>query len=276
MVYEIYSHANALSLCTLAMTCKKMMTRRPHEKDLEMALNLRTRERLLEKLDKYQNGLGVALTSVLREGEIYMAGEFLFNCLLRSTEVNTLDIIIKASVRNNDRLDTLSIMHNALLRMRKALRKQSLDLYLDSEHEPSVELKCMGVLRCCLINAWDLKIRVILMNSYDVFENKDLAIQGMLKKYYKFSLFECCYDGSSLDVNNMADKLKKIGKTRHHIFERRLRDMEHQYDEFEDLYDDDTLKEMEEDNNRLIALVRSSLSATSDRYKELGYHIKDE
>jgi len=275
MVDKIYSYLEALSLCILSMTCKKMSNRRPNEKDLEMALKLRAKERLLERLNGVSNGLGEALTHVLEEGNVYMTGEFLFNCVIKSAEVDTVDIVIKTSVTDGDRLRTFSLMHKLLIKMDKAFRKRSLSCSLKSEDKPSVELKCMGVLRCCLVTAHNLNIRVIVMNSHDFFQSRELDIQCMLKRLYKFSLFECCYDGSSFYVNKMANKLKKIGKTRNGLFENRMGELEQEYDNYDALPEGYTFKKLEEENKCLMRQVRSSLSVVANRYKALGYHIEE-
>jgi len=272
---EIYSYADTLSLCVLAMTCKQALRLRPAEEEMEMALQLRAKERLFYRLNAHANGLAEALTSVLEEGSVYMTGEFLSNCLIQSFNVDTVDIIAKVPTRNGRAMHSLFVAVKLLEKIYNAMDTQELDYSMEGEDQPSEELRNMGVLRCYQTMVCDLNIRVLVLNSYDSSTERDMPIQSMLKRVYRFSPFECYYDGQSFCANEMKDRMKKIGKTRNKLLENKLRSFENDYGDCEGLPEDYSLEKMKEKNDCMIRQARTSLSVVSNRYKELGYHIEE-
>jgi len=275
MVDKIYSYSEALSLCILSMTCKKMLIRRPNEKDLDAAIRLRAGKRLCDRLNTYAGGLAYAIMDVLQDDKIYLAGEFLFNCFSNSIKVDTIDIIIRISMTQGSALPSLFAMSEVIKKMQIAFDNISQSCYLESEEKPSEDLKWMGVARCCLLRLNDLKFRILVMNSHDFLRDCELDIYCMLKRLYRFSLFECSLGGDSFTGNKLSDKMKKIGKTRNNLFESRMDELEQEYDNYDSLSEGYTFKRLKEENKCMMRQVRTSLSVTADRYKALGYHIEE-
>jgi hypothetical protein len=275
MIEKIYSYACNLSLCILSMTCKRALVARPTEKELELALQVRAKERLLARLDAYGSGLAEALTNVLSEGNTVMAGEFLLHCLVSSFSPDTLDIITTESLGDGRPMHSLLVGARLLQRIYDGIHAQSLSYSMESEDQPSEELRSVGVLRCYKTMVQDLSIRVLVMDNYDSARDRVMSVQSTLKRLYRFSPFECAYDGKSFCASKMRDKMKKIGRTRHQLLEDKLRALEDNYDLLDDLSDNYSKQRIQEENGRLIEEARTSLANLSSKYRALGYTIKE-
>lgn len=275
MLDKIYSYFEALSLCILSMTCKQMSNRRPHKRDLELALKLRAKERLLQRLDGYSHGLAKALTSVLQEGFNYMTGEFLSHCLIQSLNTNSVDIVSILPVVRGMPMDQNYVGIFSSHLVKNAIDRQGSEWSMTDNDQLTEELRQGGVLKCYHVRVCELTIRILVLDGYDFLKEKKISIQSILKRLYRFSPFECCYDGESFCVNEMTDKMNKIGKTRHKFLENKLRALEDNYDILDDPSHPYSLQRIQKENAELMAQARSSLANVISRYKALGYHIED-